>query len=453
VLVALLGITELFNTYIRKYGRDSEYLNSGYNSYRAEFQDYIRPNVKYEEVEEIAQSVGWDEDMWDMLYSMFYFDPRWNFETAKTFVDTYNESLKEQPALRETGVRKTVKATFAFIKNNEPAKFAMVLQGIALLFAFAAFCKNPRTAWLALIFAGGYFCSAAVLMLYLQFTGRLILRAAQCALLPASFAMIIISLISCKRVQRVRDVFSNRKMLWIRIRNTAVLLLIAAVMTVFAYPSYKNFVSDNYQNKITAAESGLKEIEEYAISNPENVYIFDFSFGGDPASYDPFTAFEHPPTNLVHHGGWLVLTDVYKQQLEINGLKDFSAKDYLKDDVYYMTRDPKTNPKKNFYTLLKYLDHTLGNVYAETVEVLPNEVYIIKFRQAEIVDNVAYIAGYQRNFSEDGVLQDWMDGYWASPIIFPLYIWSDGESYTVPETEMQPIQYWINAQGTNLVPQ
>ena len=119
----------------------------------------------------------------------------------------------------------------------------------------------------------------------------------------------------------------------------------------------------------------------------------------------------------------------------------------MNENVYFMTRNPKQNPKKNFYTLLKYLDHTLGNVYAETVAVLPDEVYIIKFRQSDIVDNEAIVGGYSRYYDKKGkLITD--EETWKDPKVLALYPSSSGLPSTQPEYGAAAIQFWINAEGT-----
>lgn len=144
------------------------------------------------------------------------------------------------------------------------------------------------------------------------------------------------------------------------------------------------------------------------------------------------------------HGGWTALTTIYQQQLALNGLDDFNAEDYLKDNVYFLTRNPKENPKQNFHTLLRYLDHMLGNVYAETVAVLADEVYVIQFRQSNTKNDTELLPGYSCNleeFRKDTASES--DGEQADQIV-ALYVDSHGSLQNEGETPDSSIQYWVN---------
>lgn len=114
--------------------------------------------------------------------------------------------------------------------------------------------------------------------------------------------------------------------------------------------------------------------------------------------------------------------------------------------MYYITRDPKDNPKQNFYTLLRYLDHMLGNVYAETVEVLPNEVYVIQFRQSDVQNDRAFLPGFSQDLTQFGTEETGARGTAENERVIALYVASDGSLRDTPETPDAPIRYWVSVE-------
>lgn len=452
IFLVLMGAIFSTNYYSTHYGDNAEYLQSGFNSYRAKFQDYIRPNVTYDEVRDLAESVGWDRDMWDMLYSMFYFDDRWNVDTAKEFVDSYYASAaangaQDIPSLTSAALR-TVKDTLTFVWNDESVLFLVVAQAICLVLLVWIFCKDPRRRWGDLLAGLASFGAAMLLMAYLSMSGRLILRAAQTALIPAAFLTIGVTLTALEELRGQENAepaekrnLEQRRRHVVRIGSIG---LAALVLIALEIPIYTSLAGDVVEN--TAAKDSLKSIEVYAVQHPENVYIYDFTFGGDPASLYPFTVYQDPPINLMRHGGWIAMTPLYQHQMETNGFENFSAEDYLQDNLYFITRDPKNNPKQNFHTLLRYLDHMLGNVYAETVDVLPNEVYVIQFRKSDVQDDRAFLPGYSKDLTQFGTEETGQRGTAENERVIALYVGSDGFLRDTPESPDAPIQYWVSVE-------
>lgn len=444
LFLVLMGVTLAANYYYAHYGDNAEYIQSGYNSYRAEFQDYIRPNVTFDEVQDIAESVGWDQDMWDMLYSMFYFDSRWNFETVKQFVDTYQATVSVETQSFLKSAFQAVRNTIDFVQSNQSILFLVFVQILSLVVLIWAFFSSPRQRWADLLAGLASFGAGLLLVVYLSFSGRLILRAAQSVLIPASFLTIGVVLTTLSHCISVRADLPDRQIKEQKNRLIRICAFAGAALVLVSLeiPIYTSLLSGQDGN--ATAKRCLKTIEEYAIDNPKNIYIYDFSFGGDPAAYYPFTVYTDPPTNLLPHGGWTALTTIYQQQLALNALDDFNAEDYLKDNVYFLTRNPKENPKQNFHTLLRYLDHMLGNVYAETVAVLADEVYVIQFRQSNTKNDTELLPGYSCNleeFRKDTASES--DGEQADQIV-ALYVDSHGSLQNEGETPDSSIQYWVN---------
>lgn len=377
LLGAVLAVIIAANSYSVRHGENAEFIQSGYNSYRATFQDYIRPNETFDDVREIAESVGWDRDMWDMLYSMFYFDSRWNQDSVRQFVDAYyaSHAADSQPLARQ--IPSAVHDVLEFVRSNPSVQFIVGVQLASLAIGAWAFALNRRDGWPHALASLGSILLVLGLLLYLALSGRLILRSGQAALFPASLLSISAGLNACSVLAGSRQAASFGRRIPRAVRDlipvaTVAALLVATMPTLHALALGRDGES--------VAKRCLATIETYAIAHPDLHFIYDFSFGGDPASYYPFTTYDDPPTNLIPHGGWLALTSVYEHQLELNDLSGMDATDFLRDDVLFLTRDPKANPKRNFHSLLTYLDHMLGGVYAETVEVLPDEVYAIRFR-------------------------------------------------------------------------
>lgn len=447
LFAVLIGITRAANYYSTHYGENAEFIQSEYNSYRAEFQDFIRPNVTFDEVKDLAKSVGWDRDMWDMLYSLFFFDERWNYETVKQFVDTYHTMTSAGENSTQRSALEAVKNTVAFARNNDSILLLFVVQSLSMAVIAASFFRKPRQRWAEFLAGGAGFGASLLLNIYLSYSGRLILRSSLSVLIPGGCLMIGVMLVSLKKYAKEQqcdlppEVLEKKEA--VHKLGMGVFAGYLLVIGALVIPVYNSLEAGREGNAVL--QRCVTTIEEYALQNPENIYINDFTFGSDPAAYYPFTVYTDPPTNLMRHGGWLVFLSAYEQQLELNGFDNFSAEDYLRDTVFYLTRDPKRNPKRNFYTLLRYLNHTFGNVYAETVEVLPDEVYVIQFRQLNSTGDTKLSPKQANSISsiiDNGVNRK--NKAEPSSTVSAFYVASDGSLRTKATTPDAPLQYWVN---------
>lgn len=113
------------------------------------------------------------------------------------------------------------------------------------------------------------------------------------------------------------------------------------------------------------------------LSNPDKVFVHDYSVSNSYNSYDPFRIFEdEKPTNIIISGGSYTYTGCYNEQLRINNLDKLDGETFSKDNVYYVCNENK----KNFWQDVNYYLRVNYNFSAcKRVEQLDHDVSIYQF--------------------------------------------------------------------------
>lgn len=111
------------------------------------------------------------------------------------------------------------------------------------------------------------------------------------------------------------------------------------------------------QTQTSATTEQVLEFEDYAIDNPDNVYVYDFTVA--TLHRDPFVVYpESKPVNCIVSGGSYTFSTIYYKQLEKNGMESLYWTDFLKDNVYYATSD------------LAYIDLMSANIEEKSGEAV-----------------------------------------------------------------------------------
>lgn len=464
LLFASIGIVKAENSYYIQHRPDSEYFTSGFNSYRADFQDYIRPNVEYSDIADIAESVGWDEDLFNILNSLFYCDERWNFENVRDFVETYNSRFgtADQPItnLRNNASADPVGSLIMekFLDAGRSIKYdrnlvcVFLLSGFFAILLFVTGFTNIKKYLIEILTVLCLQGGTVILITYLEFQGRMIFRSGICVLLPMLLSSMMLALSVVNDSAFRMTVMVNSSKVWYRIKGM-LLMLISFCLCISVAPVFSSLTSAEGVREEKLAVERYKTIFDYAVENSDKLYVYDFSFGGDPANCSPFINYKKNPTiNLLRHGGTFFNTDVNNQQIRANGKDKFVSSDYLDDNVYYLTCQPNRNMK----SLLIYLDHKFGGVYGEVVDTLPGDIYVIQFKKTECIDGVTDIdgLGMLRYYDETGNLltdKQIIDGkeksLYSTVNMFKVFFSDEGEITFQSVDPLAIPKYFINPEG------
>lgn len=297
--------------------RQLEIAHSGAQDY-LELQNENTALLDYYGVDNVPQeafdAVGWSPATVQLAKQWCFLDEDITTDAFRTLT-AYMEARDTRTTgdrLRE-GVALLGSAMEAHCADMRCLALALI---VALFAAVAAlFAKKPR-------YLPALLCAllgAAVLLLYLSSRGRLPLRAMLTVLLPCA-AYLFALLPAC-----------------LPKRSTALCALLCAVCTAYTAWCLSAVIPGRLIDEEAELELGsaMQDLEEYALSSPDCLFIYDDTLVGSDVRVFP----EYPdgvPHNITFWGGWGMRSPQNRELFESFGIDvdHFDPATFLREDVY-----------------------------------------------------------------------------------------------------------------------
>lgn len=331
-LVPICSATLVFGgqaLHLQAYNTDEWRAFDQLNKVRSAFMDY--PHDSFEENPTLYGDVGWDQPLADLVQRWFFMDRR---VTEEAFVHLVKGSSMQSASPWRTLMNNLVSHKGIFADG-----LFLCMASVTVSLASVLFChiEEGQSRLLGILVLTIGLCATA----YVASTGRMIFRAAYCALLPA---ICVVWFILLEHMSTVPDGRGQQKTpvalcgsvtllgaaiivawtatLGIPAHAFCVVGLAAPLATLsFALPRKRSFVrpdaiwlmslavvsalvlASTQQAIVRANKSRFRNANQVAAmmrnarSHPEMIYIYPASY----ATTDPFQSFSH---NVIAWGGW-----------------------------------------------------------------------------------------------------------------------------------------------------
>ena len=345
--------------YIKNTYDNKEYMK--YDEYRGEYQDY--PKLSFDDFQYIYDEVSWNRETYEIVSDLVYIDPNINEQAFRTLV----EEAKKYNNVPVIDVLWRGKELIRTDKTAQGVLAVCIVLFVTLLYRIIKYYggkeKERYTDALVTIFA----CLGAfIISYYLCMKGRFLLRIFLNIALP-TLVTLSIEFVNLRETTRenVKKGISFVK---------SVLFVLLCIPTIYLTCSH---IFIDLREKDLYSISQMHTFEDYAIANPDKVFVHDYSVSNSYNSYDPFRIFEdEKPTNIIISGGSYTYTGCYNEQLRINNLDKLDGETFSKDNVYYVCNENK----KNFWQDVNYYLRVNYNFSAcKRVEQLDHDVSIYQF--------------------------------------------------------------------------
>ena len=292
--------------------REIEIRHSGYEDYLA-WQDANAYVIDYYGVHNLTQEeldlVGWSQSTVDMAYNWCFLD---SALSTQSFL-ALNEALEGKEIARP-GVGEVLAASM----KERPAEWRMLALGLlAAVIVMLRLIKTDRMAALAAVLS---LLGACLMLVYLALEGRLPLRAVLMAALPfTAFALALLPRALCC------------------VKAGALVALVMAGWMIFNLTSIVPGLLKNEEDDM-AVGSAFADMEEYAVWEPESLFIYDAAMiGADTRAFPEYP--DGIPHNLTFWGGWGLRSPESIELFENFGidLMNFEPETFLRDDVFLVT--------------------------------------------------------------------------------------------------------------------
>jgi len=343
-----------FNTYQADRNGINEFLS--YNSQRSAYMHL--GHTPYDEAPELYASIGWDNDFYSLVQRWFFMDERFTDDKLVLLNEHFDTTQQSVSGINRltSDIQNTFDSIYRLAsRNTYVLGAAFILTLVIIIHAIVLFRQKN---WLHLIFLSAVAGGLLVTSLYLGYIGRFSSRAFFVTLIPAA----------CLLVWNVAAVWQLE-----RLNTRHKYALCAAVMALLAFFILVPLRRFPYEARIyrESALSHRVAMEQYAIENPDNIYIFDHCLISQMPVLTLYK--DHKPSNLFFWGGTSFNSPVYTAQLNANGLDELYIDALLQPGFYFITQRTE-----HCYPLFEdYMKNTF-NAQATVVDTL-NGVYVIQF--------------------------------------------------------------------------
>ena len=394
VCTLFLGGHEL----VLAFGPNADYMD--YDEWRVRFQDY--PHPSFDEAEDLYRSVGWTSESYSLTQSLIFIDDHVNEQAFMTIMSS-DEAEEAQLSFFQA-IRKLA----SFYKHDATAKCVtlFILGSAASVFILCLSTpmrRRSRTQEILAVGSTSLLIFYVLLVVYLALKGRFVLRALLTVSLPVAMAFLFLlidsiqeSVIATKQTlthlqgnvvaKHMSTVstwnhgavpFSHEQIKTSMARGIVALVIGAFCFGLGAKIEYSAVKALGPRDVTSLAR--LDEVENYADSHPEAIYLHDYSICNVYNSEDPFRSRGYGGvSNLILSGGSYTYTACWKQQLKANGLTEMTGQTLLLPNVYFIT---DTTRGGNYAShVLDYLRDRYGEVQMEEVERLGYGVAVYKYQ-------------------------------------------------------------------------
>lgn len=264
--------------------------------------------------QEVLDTLGWSPATFELAKQWCFLDENINTDAFRTLT-AYMEAVDS----RTLGdrLREGAALLSGMVKTHETDMRCLALALVAVLFAAVAsvIAGKPRYLFALLCAPLG----AAVMLLYLAAQGRLPLRAMLTALLPCA-AYLFALLPAC-----------------LPKRSRALCAVMCVVCAAYAAWALSAVIPGLLVDEEAALELGsaMGDLEEYALSEPDSLFIYDDTLVGSDLRVFPQYS-DGMPHNITSWGGWGMRSPQNRQLFERFGIDidHFDPAILLRDDVF-----------------------------------------------------------------------------------------------------------------------
>lgn len=300
--------------------KERDFVN--WQNLRMDVIDYI--NLDQLPDETLAR-IGWSRNDAKLLTQWYTLDAQYSTEAFETIVQNHSDLKRyATPGIAVEQFRVHHPLIFFSIA------VLVVLGGLCLLGAWT----SPEGRWAAAALCmTGAVCGA--LLLYLAWSGRLLVRSAMAPVLPAA-AVLFCLIPAC--LPRSGRLFSRLLM--------AVLCIVMGVCTLrYFVPTACNtrYIPPKWDYDAYAARDAA------ALNHPDLLFLYSGDIVNDLRVFPDFS--KGLPANLLTWGGWMPHSKEYNAKLAAFGIDGdaFAAKDWLNPSVRLLTIEAQPNPALTTY--------------------------------------------------------------------------------------------------------
>lgn len=287
----------------------------------AGFTDF--PTTPYCENPELYKSAGWDENLYSIASSYWYFlDPRMTTESLRAINEANSWGMRELTEHPLDAMRSRT------IEMREPVALAYIaVYGvtIASLLWYMRGRRQRHAVWTVV-------ASTAVLIIYLFLKGRLPLRALLSVVLPSLAVLGAVALVTFVRSDGSDT--ENERGLFIRL---TMLILLALLPPAAAICQFGYFSKDYLEQ--ASRQANIDAFQSHARHNSETLFIYDYW-----AELTPQTIWDTDwPVNATQWGGWMYIMPWFDDAMRAQGFGGTPTTDsLLRDDVLFVNKDDFT---------------------------------------------------------------------------------------------------------------
>ncbi|MCI8834819.1 MAG: hypothetical protein HFH24_05510 [Ruminococcus sp.] len=302
-----------------------------FNRARGSYMDYQKDS--YYENPELYHEAGWNENIYILVNSWCFIDDTITTENFKY--------IAEKSEVQNDFMRKLKNSVKSTITDERCQALLLLWAGSVFLNMFHIWFKRDNRSLIFLLLNN---IGSIVLMSYLVIKGRAIYRALFVIIFPAFIVNCLFLLKDFALQGRKKRAFFV----------SLILLLLLSGKMILGYTfdvERKEFVK--------VSEKLSREIEEYAISNPDNIYIHSTGVYNNINPWSVYT--DVRPTNLVVWGGSAYKSDNYNKRLELNGIHNLTGEVFKQKNVFLLVADnvflnaPYIDSSSITYVLFQYL--------------------------------------------------------------------------------------------------
>ena len=324
-------ITYIVN-YIYEYTTDWHVFRA-YHKARSYFMDYPHPSFKDDP--SFFKDTGWTSTLYNLICNWFFMDRRFNTAALHS---VNSVGLWESPSIRS----KLISMATTIRISKTQSMIPIVLFCIVCFTILMMIIRHEKSKLICIV--GASIITVLIILLFL-YRGRLPFRSLYSVLILYLLPVLFITYDGMLPI----EIVSNRT-----IRNILIVSLMIITYSVLVPYGLLN-CTRTASNQKTIAE-GIRvnhKIQQYAVSHPQDIYIYDISLTL-PGS--PFETYENgKPYNLFFWGGSGMYSPLYYDQLKANGLDELYSDSFFNDNIYFVAKE-RPDPDLLQYMKEEYSD-------------------------------------------------------------------------------------------------
>ena len=329
-----------------------------YYDFRASCTQYLDyPGAtRYTDDPELYDEVGVSEPLENLINHWFFMDDVIDADLLNTIAGVEDPDQIESFLDFHQTPTQAIKTACDLFVNDRNARLLLYPSVLAVLIGLCLFLRNRKERWLEFFILICLSLGAGILCLYLCLVGRFPIRTFAVIAAPH----LVLSLLLDAKMLMVKDENEAQSRMTKGICAVLLVLIVAAAgatTAITTLSSYERGAKHNCMDESSA-------MDQIAIQNPDNIYIFDFLLAMSSEAYPDYSAGR--PTNLFYWGGSYLGTDAFDRQMALNGIENFDASLFLQNNVYFLTKESMNEIEP----LMEYMMMEYGVIVCERVDTL-----------------------------------------------------------------------------------